>query len=401
MQPFKAIRRSLAGLCIALFLSAGGCGDSKSSPSDYRLAPITRGSVVSTVSSTGSLKAVITVDVGTQVSGLIEALEADFNTTVSAGQVIARIDPRPFEALLGQAEAELAIAGASVLIQAASMQEFEAELTGVQSALIEASRELKRKQSLLRSSAIPASAVDTALAIRVQANAQVKAGQARLVKQQAQIDLTQARVLQAAAIVEQRRLDLDYTNIRSPIDGIVISRNVDAGQTVAASLQAPVLFRIAGDLRRMEVNISVDEADIGRVRKDQKIYFTVDSFLHRTFEGRVDQIRMSGQQISNVVTYTVVANVDNADGSLLPGMTANVTIVVNERADVQRLPNAALRLRLPEIPVGALEGNWVWMLDSQGQPQRRNVEVGISNGSNTEILSGEFTVGDQVIVGAR
>jgi HlyD family secretion protein len=394
-SDFTHTLAAVTGIALAL----AGCGDSLATASEFRSVPVTQGSIVSSVSSTGSLKAVVTVDVGTQVSGLIQALEADFNSTVTAGQVIARIDPRPFAAMLGQAEAELAVAQASVAIQAASLKEFEADLTGAQAGFTEANSELDRKRALLKRNAIPASTVDTAQALRTQANARVKAGQARLMKQLAQIRLTEARVLQAEAVVAQRQLDLDYTNIRSPVDGIVISRNVDAGQTVAASLQAPVLFRIAGDLRQMEVNISVDEADIGRVREGQKVYFTVDSYLNRTFQGAVHQIRMSGQQLSNVVTYTVVANADNPDGSLLPGMTANVTIVVDERADVLRAPSAALRLRLPGVAPGDLQGNWVWIIGDDGNPQRRPIEVGIFNGAHSEIVSGEVGVDDQVIVG--
>jgi len=398
MQISNFIIGAPAAAIISLLLTSG-CGDSNAAGSEFRLAPVTQGPIISTVSSTGSLRAVVTVDVGTQVSGLIQTLEADFNSKVTAGQVIARIDPRPFAARLGQAEAELAVAQASVAIQAASLQEFEADLTGARANSTESNSELERKQALLESNAIPASSVDTAVAVSTQADAQVQAGQARLIKQQAQIQLTEARVLQAAAVVEQRQLDLDYTNIRSPVDGTVISRNVDAGQTVAASLQAPVLFRIAGDLQQMEVNISVDEADIGRVREGQKVYFTVDSYLHRTFAGSVHQIRMSGQQISNVVTYTVVANADNPDGSLLPGMTANVTIVIDERADALRVPSAALRLRLPDTAPGDVQGDWIWVVGDDGNPVRQRVETGISNGSHSEILAGEVGVEDQVIVG--
>jgi HlyD family secretion protein len=376
-----------------------GCSDASSSPTEYRLAVVTRGPIVSTVSATGTLKAVVTVDVGTQISGLIQSLGADFNSEVTKGDVIARIDPRPFTALLNQAEAELAVATANVAIQEASLDESTAELAGVRAGFTEANDELARKRSLLKSNAIPRSVVDTALAIREQARSRVAAGQARLLKQQAQIDLARAQVLQAMAVVKQRGLDLGYTEILSPIDGVVISRNVDAGQTVAASLQAPVLFRIAGDLNRMEVNISVDEADIGKIRTGQLAYFTVDSYLNRTFEGRVEQIRMDGRQISNVVTYTVVATADNPEGSLLPGMTANVSIVVANKQDVLRVPSAAVRLRMPGSTGGDRGGDWVWALDSGADPVRRLVSVGATNGFESEILTGELASGDSVITG--
>jgi HlyD family secretion protein len=208
-------------------------------------------------------------------------------------------------------------------------------------------------------------------------------------------------VQQARAEVQQRQLDLDYTKIHSPVDGVVISRNVDAGQTVAASLQAPILFRIAEDLRRMEVNISVDEADIGKIREGQTVYFAVDSFLERVFEGRVHQIRKLGLNLSNVVTYAVVATVDNAEGRLLPGMTANVTIIVSQRDDALQVPQAALRLRLPGRSDDEGQGSWVWVFDEgeAGLPRREEVKTGIADGNSVEILAGDLSSGQPVIIG--
>ena len=388
-------------LClVSLLLSVTlACSDAQKDELIYAQAPVTRGPISSAVSSTGSLKAVVTVDVGTQVSGLIQTLEADFNTPVEEGQIIARIDPRPFSAVLEQAKAELAIAQANVAIQNAALQEIEADIAGSTAAMIEANADVERKQSLAKTNSIPSSTVDTAVALALQAEARVKADEARLLRQEAQTQLAQARILQASALLEQRQLDLDYTLVRSPVDGTVIIRNVDAGQTVAASLQAPVLFRIAGDLTEMELNISVDEADIGRVREGQEVYFTVDAYVGRTFKAKVHQIRLVGQQISNVVTYAVVAKAANPDGSLLPGMTANVSIVAESREDALRVPTSAIRLALPGGAVPQNGSDWVWLIDEGGDVRQIAIEPGVSDGTYSEVLSGELTVAERVITG--
>jgi len=312
---------------------------------DYRLAKVERGEISSTVSATGTVSALVTVDVGSQISGQIASLTADFNSEVKAGQVIARIDPAAFEAKVRQAEADLAVANANIRIQKAALVELEAQATGLAAALAEAREDLKRKRALLARHVASTSVVDIAVATHDQAQARVKAMDAQLLKQKAQIEnaLAQTRVKEAALM--QQQLDLAHTYIRSPVDGVVINRNVDVGQTVAASLQAPVLFTIAKDLTRMQVEVSVDEADIGQVRVGQEAGFTVDSYGGRSFRGRVHQIRKAGKEVSNVVTYTVVVSADNAELLLLPGMTANVTIVVARRENVLKVRNAALRFR--------------------------------------------------------
>lgn len=365
----------------------------------YRSAEVTRGPIASTVTAIGTLRAVVTVEVGTQVSGQVKTVHADFNGEVAAGDVIARIDPAPFEALLREAEADHAMAGANVSVQLASLEALQAELAGLRAAETEARGELARQQSLRATSAASASAVAEAVAASEQARAAVQAAIARIAQQQAQIELARAQVLKAAAAVQQRELDLEYTFIRSPVDGVVINRSVDAGQTVAASLQAPVLFRIAEDLRHMEVNVSVDEADIGRIREGQPVIFTVDAFLNRSFQGRVRQIRKAGEQISNVVTYTVVVDTANADGSLLPGMTANVTIVVARREDAMQVSVAALRLQLPQAPVDGTGESWVWRLQPGGGPQRIPVVAGITDGRSVEVRSDELRPGQYVVTG--
>lgn len=366
----------------------------------YRLAAATRGSISSTVSASGTLKAVVTVNVGTQVSGMVKTLKADFNSKVEAGQVIARIDSAPFEANLSQAEAELAVARATVELQEASLVEFEADLDGFRAAVAESAGELERKRELFRRKVEPQSAVSTALARYEQTNSKVNAGLARLVKQQAQIQIARALVQQKSAVVQQRRLDLEYTYIRSPVSGVVISRNVDAGQTVAASLQSPILFRIAQDLAQLEVSINVDEADIGQIREDQRVMFAVDSYPGRWFEGNVLQIRQSSREISNVVTYTVVASADNLDHALLPGMTANVTVFIQLNEDTLKVPSSARRLRLPDAEGGRPRlDDWVWVMGEDGRPKPVSIKPGITNANSIEIVNGEIAEGQKVIVG--
>ena len=387
---------SIASLILYLVFS-----DADSDAPRYRLAIVSRGPIAKTVSASGTLKAIVTVDVGTQVSGLIKVLHADFNSEVEAGQVIARIDSASFEVMLSQAQAELAVVRASVAIQEATLDERQAELAGYRAVLSKEKKELARKRSLLSRKLISSSEIDAVQANSEQASAQVRAGLAGVAKQKAQIELAHAQVLQEIAVVQQRKLDLEYTYIRSPVNGVVISRNVDIGQTIAASLKAPVLFQIAQDLTHMEVNINVDEADIGWVQVGQKVTFTVDSFPNRIFKGFVHQVRKAGQVVSNVVSYTVVANVDNADHSLLPGMTANVNIIVSDRNSALKIPNGALRLRLSDDKgMSPLTGSsWVWVMNNSDQPRRIPVVSGVSDGIDSEIVSGELKQGQKVIIG--
>jgi len=297
----------------------------------YQTASIERGALVSTVSSTGTLNAVVTVQVGSQVSGQIKELSADFNSEVKAGQVIARLDPQRFEAQVRQAEAELAVARANVAIQKSALEK-------AQVILADARRTFERNKALHQRGSISQSQLDESEAAQDQAKANLNMAKDQVEYAQAQVKLREAALLSA-------RIDLDHTIIRSPVDGVVISRSVDVGQTVAASLQAPTLFTIAQDLRRMQVEVNLDEADIGAIRPDQRVGFTVDAFPGREFTGRVIQIRKAGQVIQNVVTYTVIVSAQNPDSSLLPGMTATVKILVAERPDAVKAPNAALRFR--------------------------------------------------------
>lgn len=343
----------------------------------YRLAAVDRGNIVRTVSASGTLNAVVTVRVGSQVSGQIKELLANYNSPVIAGQVIARIDPENLEARVRQAEAELQVAKANVAIQKAAVLRCKAELENARAALSaseartlkaevalkDAGRDLNRKRALRDRTVISENEIDKARAAYDQAMAQLRSLQAEqkarlsmVSTREAALKMAEEQVVHARAQVKQReasvhqcRTDLAHTVIRSPVTGVVIERNVDMGQTVAASLQAPTLFTIAKDLRDMQVEADIDEADIGLIKEGQKASFTVDAFPREEFTGFVTQIRKAPKTVQNVVTYTVVISAANPDLRLLPGMTANVNIVVDERRDVLRVPNAALRFVPPNL----------------------------------------------------
>jgi HlyD family secretion protein len=312
-----------------------------------RTAIVERGPLQATVSAAGTLAAVVTVQVGSQVSGQIRELHVDFNSEVKAGQLIARIDPDSFEARVAQATAELEVARAAVLIQQANLGRARADADKANITAADAQRDFQRKRDLAERGAGSAADKDRQEATALGARAQVQGAQAGTLMAQAQLANAVATVKQREAALRQAQIDLDRTRIVAPVDGTVILRNVDAGQTVAASLQAPILFTIAQDLREMQVETSIDEADIGRLREGMPASFTVDSMPAREFDGVIRQIRKSPQVVQNVVTYTVVVSAHNADLRLLPGMTANVRIVTDRREAALKAPNAALRFRAP------------------------------------------------------
>ena len=358
-----------AGVVIILYFYA----NSSSNLPSFRLTKVEWGPIISTVSSTGTVTPVTTVQVGSQISGQIKELFVDFNSEVKKAQVIAQIDSENFQAKVRQADAELAVARANVAIQRATVERMQAELENAYAALTAAKSQtekarvvlahekcdLDRKRALHRQAIISKSQIDDAVAAYDQAHAQLSTAEAQeqaqasiILSRKAQLKMSQAQVEHALAQVKQRKaalhnskIDLEHTVIRSPLDGVVIQRNVDIGQTVAASLQAPTLFTIAQDLRNMQVDTNLDEADIGRIQVGQHVTFTVDSFPGREFIGQVKQIRKAPQTIQNVVTYTVIVSTENQDQHLLPGMTANVQLVIEERKAVLKVSNAALRFR--------------------------------------------------------
>jgi HlyD family secretion protein len=317
----------------------------------YRLAKVERGPLSALVVASGTLNAVTTVQVGSQISGQVKEIFADFNTPVKRDQVIARIDPSTFELRVNQARADVDAAESAVAVARSALAAQQAEVGRVKLTLADAQRDLERKQMLVDKKFISPAELDKARTLLDSTREQLKATQAQIQVNEAQVKSAQATVKQRESLLKQAQVDLERTIIRAPVDGTVILRNVDAGQTVAASLQAPVLFTIAQDLRDMQVEAAIDEADVGRLRVGMPASFAVDAFPRRSFAGEIRQIRKSPQNVQNVVSYTVVISAANPEFALLPGMTANVRVMVENRPSALKVPNAALRWR----PVGTAE----------------------------------------------
>jgi len=363
----------------------------KKSEAKFLTAEIERGDITIMVTATGTLEAVTTVQVGSQVSGTISALYADFNSQVKKGQLIAQLDPTFLKAQVAQAQADFESAKASTDL---SKKEYE------------------RSLSLFQKNMISESEKDNSLTKYELAKAQEKSAQANL---------------------DRVKTNLDYATITSPIEGVVISRNVDVGQTVAASLQAPTLFTIAKDLTKMKVKASIDEADIGKIKENQEVSFTVDAYPEQNFKGNVSQIRLSPEVVQNVVSYDVIIEVSNPDLLLKPGMTANVTILIDQRENILKVPSGALRfqpateqkessskrnegmnmarnLPPPENidsakpnPSGLRKTgqNALWILSPQGKPEPVLVQIGISDGTSTQVITDKLKEGDKVITGQK
>ena len=369
----------------------------------YDSVKVDRGAIVAKVTASGTLSAIVTVQVGSQISGTISALYADFNSTVKKGQLIATIDPRLFDAAVRQARANLAAA--------------EGNLAKAKAQAVDAARQYDRDVVLFARKLIAQADLDTA-----QSNADAL---------KSAVDAAAGVVEQAKAQLNQAEVNLAYTQIKSPTDGVVISRNVDVGQTVAASLQAPTLFLIAQDLRKMQVDTSVAEADIGMLQSGMTATFTVDAYPAEKFIGTVRQIRNSPQTVQNVVTYDAVIDVDNTGLKLKPGMTANCTFIYAQRDDVLRIPNAVMRFRPPSAlqarlnpggregkrgrqvgtgsgpggsgmmksaggPPGDPDHRIVWVLRG-ANPTPLTIHVGITDGSFTEVMNDGLAEGDLVI----
>jgi HlyD family secretion protein len=330
-----------------------------------------RGDIRATVSATGTVNAVTTVLVGTQVSGTIKALFVDYNSTVRQGQLLAQIDPASFEAQVAQAAANLSLA--------------RANLEKSKVALRDTVSTFERNKILFGKDFISRYDLDTSETAYLSALAQIKASEAQVEQTRAALNLAQT--------------NLRYTRIISPVNGTVISRSVDVGQTVAASFQTPTLFTIAQDLTKMQIVANIDEADIGRLRVGQPVTFTVDAYPDLTFRGNVSEIRNSPITVQNVVTYDVIVKVDNADLKLKPGMTANVSIVIDDKKGILRVPNAALRVKIQDksSSAPAPKGPGVWVLENN-KPKRIPLSVGISDNRFTEVVSGKISEGAAIIV---
>ena len=473
----------------------------------YMTARIERGNLRNTVTATGALQAVTTVQVGSQASGTISALYADFNSVVKKGQVVAQLDPSTAKAQVDQARANLEQARASLtnaraavvnsragvsdaqarnMAAKSTVQNNQAGVSGAEAnvAVLKAQQDdalslLKQNESLLKAGVIAQRDYDVAmtayktaearynqavaqlnqakLAEQSSSSAGIAQSQAAIEQSQAQVQQSQAQVQQAAAQVQQAQaalslaeVNLSHTTIASPIDGVVVSRDVNVGQTVAASLSAPTLFTIANDLTQMQVIANIDQADIGLVEQAKSVKFTVDAFPGKDFDGKIAEMRLNPVNVQNVVTYNVVINVDNPEQKLKPGMTANLTITIDERNDVLKVPNSALRFTPQDRQRGgnasgaqgqggqgqggqrrqrqqgdnagggannggdsAGRGNFapasapvlpgqtriVWVLGANGQPERRRITVGLSDGAATEVVDGDLREGDMVITG--
>jgi len=346
----------------------------------YATAAVTRGAVTRTVTATGTVNPVLTIIVGSYVSGVIQEINCDYNTQVKKGQACAKIDPRPYQSVVDQNKANLAQA--------------QAQLAKDQANLDYAQLNYDRNARLAQTNAISKDSLDNSKNALDQAQAQIGVDQATIAQRQAQLEAAQ--------------VNLGYTDIVSPVDGTVVSRNVTVGQTVAASFQTPTLFLIATDLTKMQVDTNVSESDIGGIKDGEKVYFTVDAFPKRTFQGTVAQVRQSPQNIQNVVTYDVVVSVGNNDLALKPGMTAASRIVTAERQNVLRVPSQALRYAPGGLKAATSAASnrpatkpsnqgTVYVL-RDGKPVRIAVTVGLDDDSHAEIVKGDLQPGEQVII---
>ena len=438
------MRASRIGVALLVVLAAGAlvalpAGEREAKR--YRTAPIERGTITIAITATGTLKPVREVDVGSQLSGRITELHVDFDDEVTKDQPLARLDPETYAARLREATAALEMGEAKVLLQQGALDQARAQLANVQAGLAaadarlagakagyeQARRDLQRMEALKRTENVSQSNLDRARADfstneaavhRAEAERRVQEatilGAAAAVRMsEAELQNANASLKQKRAAVEQADLELTRTFIRAPISGVVINRKVEIGQTVAATLESPTLFTIAEDLRRMEVHVKVDEADIGQVRVNQPTTFWVDAFPGTAFSGTVVKIRKAPETIENVITYTVVVSADNADLKLFPGMTAIVRIVVEERRGVLKVPNAALRftpewMRAREQDAADSRdaqarddtGELVlWVIGAGGEPVAVPVQTGLQDEFATEVLGGSLREGERVIVG--
>lgn len=536
VKSFLSKKRRLAFVVVAAALLASGgywYWGSNANAAEYMTSRVERGNLQNTVTATGTLQAVTTVQVGSQASGTLSALYADFNSTVRKGQLLAQLDPSVAQAQVQQAQANLAqaqaqlqqaraavsqsqagvaqtragitdarakasAAGSDTQNQQAAVTAAEANVAVLKAQLDDARSVLNQEQSLLQSGVISqrefvtaqtsyktsearynqavaqlrmaqlnaqsasSSGQTQAAAAVEQAQAQAQQSQGQVVGAQAQVQNAVAQVEQARAALQLSQINLQHTTITSPIDGVVVSRDVNVGQTVAASLSAPTLFTIAQDLTQMQVIANIDQADIGLVEQAKSVAFTVDAFPGQEFKGAIQQMRLNPQNVQNVVTYNVVIDVSNPEQKLKPGMTANLTVTIDERNDVLKVPNSALRF-VPQTTDGqqarggnsngsrrnagqrqnadgaasnnangAAEGastqqgegaaarqqggaraqfarptepvlpgqvRRVWVMGADGKPQPRRIKIGLSDGSATEVVEGELKVGDVIVTG--
>ncbi|MCM1265457.1 MAG: efflux RND transporter periplasmic adaptor subunit [Candidatus Gastranaerophilales bacterium] len=335
----------------------------------YILQPVERRTITQVVEASGTINPVNTVSVGSTVSGLVSAIYVDFNSMVKKGQLLAEIDPRTFQQTVNQ--------------NLASVNSARANLRDMQANAEMSKKTLVRYQNLYKRNFVPKSELDQALSDYKSDIARVSAAQAEIARANAQY--------------QNSLVNLNYTKIVAPVDGMIISREIDLGQPVAASFQAPQLFTIAQDLQKMQIEVNVSEADIGKVQEGQEVEYTLDGYPNVTFNGKVTQVRISPTTVSNVVTYSVIVGVDNQDLKLKPGMTANVSIITAKHEDVLCVPNFALKFT-PDMNGPKYENQGIWLLVKKVL-KRFDIETGLSDDSYTEIISSNIKEGDMVVIG--
>lgn len=358
---------ALIGIIIAVTTISGIMVKANSAPK-FITAPVTKRTITQIVEASGTINPVNTVSVGSTVSGLISAIYVDFNSVVKKGQLLAEIDPRTFQATVDQ--------------NLAAVNNAEAALAEVQATLEMSTKTYNRYKNLYSRNFIPKSELD-------QAESDYKAGLAK-------VNAAKFKIQQTRAQYEQSLVNLNYTKVIAPVDGMIISREIDLGQPVAATLQAPELFTIAQDLEEMQIEVNVSEADIGEVKEGQNVIYTLDGYPNSEFEGKVTQVRISPTTVSNVVTYSVIVKVDNADLKLKPGMTANVSIITSEEKDVLCVPNRALKFTPPENNQ-RYEQQGLWIVE-KGKAHRVNIKTGATDDNYTQVISDEISEGTQVAV---
>lgn len=356
---------------IAVIWAAVAIGKNLQGQNKYKLSPVERKTIVQTVEASGTINAVNTVTVGSQVSGMIKNIYVDYNSKVKKGQLLAQIDPSLFQAQVNQARGSLN----------AAMANYQK----TKSTLIYDEANYKRYKELYKKNYVSKNDMELA--------------QATYRADSAALNANSANIQNTRATLQNNLTNLKYTRIISPIDGVIVSRAVEVGQTVAASFQTPTLFTVAQDLTKMHIEVSVSEADIGKVKEGQRAEYTLDGYPNETFVGTVTQVRLASTTVSNVVTYTVVVGVDNKKNILKPGMTANVSIITGKKDNVLCVDNAAMRFTPKDITGGKkFDKQGIWVL-KHNQPQRININTGITDSDYTEVISDQIKDGDSVIIG--
>jgi HlyD family secretion protein len=412
----KAYLVSACGL--AVILAWWAYAHAKSKDPKYTTVSVRRGDITAAVQATGTINALTTVSVGSYVSGTVQYIFADFNTRVKSGQVLAQLDPAIYEAQVTQARGQLENAQDNLVTLAANVQVDQAGLAKAQANVKYQQATAKRSQDLFTAGVVSADANELTQSTMGQAVADVQSAQAAL--DQAKATLAQARstVVSMEGGLKAAETSLKYTTIISPIDGTVVARNIDVGQSVAATLQAPNVFTVAQDLTRMQVYAATDESDTGNIKVGAPVTFAVDAFPTDQFTGRVSTVRLNPTTVQNVVTYNTVIDFSNPDEKLLPGETAYVTIPTGHAKDTLEIPNPALTFK-PPIPAKDIQalykqynisraastthlGGWqvVWKLDDQKQMIPVAIQIGITDYNNTQLLSGPVNEGDTLVIAA-